>query len=259
MNIKDIELIVVHSMGKVGSTSIEKTLKEMNLDIPIYHTHFLNHDRLESHIKRLKDRNSPILEHLKVSQHLTKELSTGPKNKKWKIVTLVRDPIARNISAFFENGDKYYSNFLEECQSGKSNVELLTQDFMRKYAHDIPLTWLDEEIKKVFGIDPFLENFPLEKGYYIMSKNNFELMIIKLENLNSCYITAFKEFLEISIPKLNNQNIASKKKYATAYEKFKKSIVIPNSYIEKMYDSKFMKHFYSLEEIDLLTQKWKKS
>jgi hypothetical protein len=77
-----------------------------------------------------------------------------------------------------------------------------------------------------------------------------------LENLNQCSNLAFKEFLNIERVNLIGSNIGSEKDYATLYSRFKNDIQFPESYINKMYQSKYVQHFYSDLEIEELRSKW---
>jgi hypothetical protein len=84
------------------------------------------------------------------------------------------------------------------------------------------------------------------------------VLLIRLENLNSCAGEAFKKFLNIDNFTLVKENIGSQKAYAPLYEKFKKVIVLPDSYLKKFYNSKFMLHFYSEKEIKNFMAIWRR-
>lgn len=82
-------------------------------------------------------------------------------------------------------------------------------------------------------------------------------MLIRLENLNGVAERALAEFLGIKDFKLVNSNIGQLKAYASVYKKFKEEIVFPKSYLDKFYNSRFMKHFYSNAEIKKMRRAWK--
>ena len=46
--------LLVYQIGKVGSTSVFKSLKVADLPFSLYHIHFLSHDRFTNHIRELK-------------------------------------------------------------------------------------------------------------------------------------------------------------------------------------------------------------
>jgi hypothetical protein len=49
---------------------------------------------------------------------------------------------------------------------------------------------------------------------------------------------------------LENYNISSQKWYSHLFKKFQEKLVIPQDYAEKMLNSKFTQHFYTLEQIE---------
>lgn len=250
------EIILVHQMGKVGSSSIVKSLGAMQLDIPIYHTHFLNSERLENQLNHVRTNGRKPEKHLIVSKCLQEVISKGKNDRSWKIVTLVREPISRNISAFFENINIFLPDFVQRYHSGSLKIDEVIDVFLASYPHELPLNWLDWEIKSVFGIDVFSVDFPKLEGYILLHNDNVDLLLLRLENLANCLQIAFRKFLQAEDFIIKNANIANDKDYINAYKDFKDSIVLPQDYIDKMYTSKYMQHFYSEEEIDNFRAKW---
>jgi hypothetical protein len=181
------------------------------------------------------------------------------KGKKWKIITLVRDPIARNISSFFQLiDDEYEFDYRKKARSMSTDelVEELIQFFLERHDHDVPLTWYDVELKPIFAIDVFATEFPKSRGYQIYHGENADVLLIRLEDLDRCAAVALKEFLGIESFKLMNTNISTDKYYADAYREFIRKVHLPPDYIDRMYTSKFVRHFYSDEEIDLFRARW---
>ncbi len=268
-NLASTEAIIVYQMGKVGSTTILKTLKASELDNPIYHIHDLKQETLkkdEKHYKNLfrghyRHRIRPF--HLWESQYLRSRLEKG-NTKKWKIITVVRDPVARNISAFFQTlqseVDLDYHQFLSmnNSQTQKVIEELIDIFLNRIRWHDYPLKWLDAELQDVLGIDVFASAFPTAKGYKIYRTKHINLLLLRLESLRDSARDAFKEFLDIDQFSLIKANIGSEKPYSDIYKKFKDRFFLPDIYIEKMYTSKYMKHFYTEEEISQFKEIWNK-
>jgi len=94
-------------------------------------------------------------------------------------------------------------------------------------------------------------------GYRIYRRNNVDLLLIRLENLNQCAAAAFKEFLDIDGFTLIDANVASEKVYAPLYKEMKGRIRLPESYLDAMYQSKYTRHFYSEEEIRRFRERWR--
>lgn len=259
-------------MGKVGSKTVRRSLAALELNMPIYHAHFLTKTRIkETEKRRKKFFRTERYSYLKrpwLYQFLRKHIETGLNGHKWKIVTLTREPIARNISTFFENlqVEPIGPNGQYEIQSDYYSIDPIVVDladmqtlihlFFESVKHNSPLVFFDRELKGVFGIDVFADEFPKSRGYKIYEKEKADLLVMRVENLNACAREAFKAFLGIDNCILVNTNIGSEKVYAPIYKKFKETIRLPDSYLDTFYNSKYMRHFYSPEEIEMFRKKW---
>lgn len=267
-HIRKKDVLLVYQMGKVGSTTVFKTVKSAGPDIPVYHIHDLKKDTLdrdEAYYKKIfysKNGGSRFLPlHLWAGQFIRKKVYDRKFNK-IKIITIVRDPVARNISAFFQTLQHEYNVDLNQL-SGKGSRNLIKElidIFLHQVTwHDYPLNWLDYELKDVFDIDVYSSVFPKESGYGIYSEKNTAVLLLKLETLKNTIYNAFHSFLDIGDFKISNANIASHKSYYKAYRSFIDQIVLPTFYIEKMYSSKYVQHFYTAEEIAAFINKWSKT
>ena len=111
----------------------------------------------------------------------------------------------------------------------------------------------------VLGIDVYRREFPKDSGYQIIKGKNCEILILKLEMLKNCYRQAFHEFLNIDDFKLITANTAAQKAYYPVYKNFLKEVNMPRQYVDKIYGTKYMRHFYSHKEIESLSKHWHKN
>lgn len=262
------EMILVHQMGKVGSSSIVKSLEQAAIAQPIIKTHFLNprtHQEKWRHInlyqKYPHNRKGFVPRHLIVGRSLSRQLpELLAQNKRIKVITAVRDPIARGISSFFQNVNQYIPDFMQKFESQKIEMEKIAEAFWqqageRRYRHH---QWFDQEFKSVFDIDIFSIDFPKSQGYLIKKSivRNIDLLVIKLESFNYSLVQSLKEFLDTDTIMLVNSNMSQMKKYDIAYQQFKSYIKFSPEYIDNMYDSQFAHHFYSDAEISSFKSRW---
>lgn len=244
--------------------------------MPIYHSHLLTKKRIyETEQKRKKffrTTRQSYLQRSWLNLFLRKQIDKGLNdNKQWKIITLTREPIARNISTFFENLEvkQLDASHQYEIKSDYydiktiiieiDNIHRLIDLFFDKLNHDSPLEFFNRELRGVFGIDVYATEFEKQNGYQIYTNGSVDVLLIRLENLNECARVAFKKFLKIDNFSLVKENIGSQKAYAPLYEKFKSVIVLPDSYLKKFYNSKFMRHFYSEKEINNFMAIWRRT
>ena len=263
--------LLIYQMGKVGSKTIRSSLKASNLDMPIFLVHFLSQDRVrEMEIERLKylgTSKETLLRHIWRYMYLNDRIAGGMDGERWKIITLTREPISRNLSTFFENleiesldNEKRYrvqSDYYDfDLSLDLDNLDELTAMFFNRLHHERPLKFFDDEIKRVFGMDVYSSDFPMDSGYKIYAADSVDVLLIRLEDLNSCVHEAIRDFLWITDLDIVNSNVGKDKPNAALYDVFKRSMVFPRSYVDKMYDSKYARHFYSSEEIAAFRSRW---
>jgi hypothetical protein len=256
--------IFVYQMGKVGSKTVVKTLNALRMNHPIYHVHRLTDEGIEITKRRdlAKHRAYPG-KHYWMSKLLRDQLDKISNEDGSLIITLTREPVARNLSAFFHS-IKYWCPNIETKLEGTNKLDLfewVANTFLEKYYHDDPLIWFDNELQPVFGLDVYSEQFPHSEGYQIIHENNIKLLIIRLEDLDRCYRKAFSSFLNLDNEDINLivSNTASQRSHDQLYEEFLDWLILPDCYLEKLYSSKYVKHFYSDEEIDVFRARWRKT
>jgi hypothetical protein len=261
--------IVIYQMGKVGSTTIWKSLESLNLGIPIYHIHTLNSDAIAIDIARDKANFSklrfmyPETIH---SEYLRNQLNRKNISNPWNIITLVRDPVAQILSVFFQDleeelllGLDYRTKIQEEGEQ-KVLQEVIAR-FYKEYVENPnrkhPFEWFDFEFKETLNIDLFDAPTFSGKDYYIYNTELANVLLLKLESLNDSCQSAFQEFLRIQNFNLVRSNVALQKRYKDLYKNFLREVNLSTDYLDKMYQTKLVKHFYSEFEIEQFYQSWK--
>lgn len=211
--------VIVLQMGKVASTSIYESLKGYYIG-GVFHAHRFERDNLDPNIRMLYryvfDEERPL-----------------------KIVSLVREPIGRNVSAFFENYDRIVG---EKAHKTSLSLEQMKQAFYTAWTNEEPLNWFDEVIKADFGIDVYSLPFP-DSGVRVYSAGRFELLVMKHDLPNSVKEKEIKAFLGIEIFKISEANVGDQKLYFKEYGKFKDE-PLSVEYVDRMLSSKYAKHFY---------------
>ncbi len=261
--------VINYQMGKVGSSTVQASLDALKIDHPVYHVHFLNPSRVkEIELQRKCYFRTDRYNYLRrpwLSEFLYEEIRK--RNRQWKIITLVREPIARNISTFFEHlevertwdPEKYFVKseyYGFDVEIRLDNLAPLVELFFERLVHDRPLRYFDDEVKAVLDIDIFACEFPQQKGYQILNVEEVDLLIIRLDDLDQCAEQAFMEFLATDGFRLLRTNMGEEKSYAPLYKAFKRSILVPKDYIRQMYTSRYARHFYSPEQLDRFESKW---
>lgn len=139
------------------------------------------------------------------------------------VVTLVRDPIARNISWFFEKFG------LEVLQNNLRNEQIYLL-FMENINHKYPLTWFDKVFRLATQLDVYVHPPYVPRGIYEIWRTD-ELPDHRADTMLT-------------------------RPYGAMYQNFLDWVKLPKSYTSLMYNSKFAKHFFLEDELLDWRKRW---
>jgi hypothetical protein len=243
----DEKTIFIYQMGKVGSTSLELALPNA---VHVHAFYSKNH----TCPVRLKGLAKFGFKHFiyRVEQELLALLLRRAFKSRThtKIITLVRDPQARNISMFFHDLDAYlfaaHTNCLNtreaplptRCQNADVLVDIFNQEFDHQYA----LNWFDEEFIPMTGIDVYCQAFNKEDGFTFLENDKTSVLCIRTDKLSTC-TEQIKQFTGENI-ELQYENKAEGKWYESIYRHFKSAYEYEPDLLAKQKTSKFYKHFF---------------
>ena len=233
------KIILVYTSGKVGSSSIYKSLKKHFGDRVLFTHHLLksNTDELKAQFE-LKNKKAYFQKMgLFIYNHYIL------KNKPIKIVSIVRDPIERNISAFFQHPELYDLNLNESIEHNKEKFE-------NNFDHLSSLTWWTSEFEPALNLTLQEINFNIEEKYTIYKSEKLELLILRFDLNNSKKSQIIKSFFKLSEFELNKINVTAQKKVGAFYKQFKTSYKPKKSTLNKVFNHPVNYIFYSKNEIE---------
>lgn len=248
--------VLVYTMGKVGSSSIVNTLRNIGLDEVQPHSFTISRRGSyfvlpkRNRLQRIKDILKSKLLKLKGKLYF---LSKRLRGEKVKIVTITRDPLARTISAYFEQYQYVINNDIDQL-----TTQELIDNFFEFANHATPHIWFDNEIKTMLSIDVYNFNFDKRKGWHKFDTKYYDLLILKMESLSSSPVP-LAELLDVNEFVLEPTNRSQFKVYSKAYDKFRSKISFSEEYLDFHYKSKYAEHFYTSEELLSFRGKWRKA
>lgn len=255
-----ISPILVYQMGKVGSSTVVRSLEAAGLPNPIHHVHCLSDAGIKADGQYYLNLGQRIPRNVRLAEILRRKMENQGAIANYKIITLVREQISRQISDFFENVGVYWPHLLDERGRVKVDeaIKFLHDIFMNyDESADYASTWFDREIKAMFGIDVFSYAFSHDRGFTIIREKNAHVLVMRLEDLDSCFANAMSEFLGVDLGiALLKGNVGKEKMYAKEYATVLKSIVLPESVCARIYSSKYARHFYTETMRNELVRKW---
>ena len=120
---------------------------------------------------------------------------------------------------------------------------------------------------RAFAENPRFDNgwytfgpFNPAQGYQILHHGNVHVLIFQLERFDEVFRSGLEAFFERPAPEHPaHTHISSEDERAgEAYREMLSRIRLPETYIERMYDSAYMRHFYTPGQIEGFRRKWRR-
>ncbi|MFT6947649.1 MAG: hypothetical protein ACJARP_002076 [Vicingaceae bacterium] len=243
--------ILVYTMAKVGSLSIYSSIKKQT-SIPCFHLHSLN-------LEEIKNSNQICFNSgmYPDSRNLAPFVVTqiiAPK-KACKIISLFRDPVERNISAFFDAFELYVGVAIDKYTG---SIDELIACYRKKLPHNYSILWFEKQFKRDLAINVFDFDFNKEAGFQLYKKDNYEILIINSRVDDALKRDLIAEFISEKSFVLNNVNVTSKSNGNELYQRFKNAIRFNQSELDAMLNAPYSQHFFTKKEIEDCYQLWLK-
>lgn len=251
--------IIVYQMGKVGSTTMVRSLEALRLNVPVYHLHFLNEtDQVEAWAKQTLRDPKYVLEMVGLSRRLRKTL-TGADAPRFNLICMVRAPVPRNISMLFQNIDSYIPDCDARYRAHTLPFDEITNFFLTTFQEETPNFWFEREVRDVFGLDVYATQFNKTRGYQIYENARARLLVLRLEDLNRVAPIALREFLNIPDFRLVAANIGESNPHGGLYKEYLASLRLPDEYIEQTHAKHYARQFYTPEELEASVERWRQN
>jgi len=240
--------VVVYTMGKVGTLTICNSLRKAGFKH--VHPHSLRYTMPGIHFLNI---NFTLYDKIKYSLW---SLLKRAKVFIWKIfkrkiviITGVRDPFSRNISAFFEQA--HYLGGIDK----NLNFPNLMRLYNKACNFEAPIQWFDLEILKVTGINVYEYHFDKNLGYAIIENKKYKIFIYRLDKLNSLR-DVIASFLNDDNFEIDSTNFSEKTVYSELMQLLKDNYRYKKEISNRYIASNYMKHFFTDAEIKSLEERW---
>lgn len=185
-----------------------------------------------------------------------KPLFTG---EKIKIITAIRDPIARDISdVYFRLTIPGTRIFSKQELNAPNDAQVRFDAMMEAYQADHSLPSINAwftDFKEQF-VDLLAHPFDKEGGYTIIEEEQYEIFFFQLEKLNDI-IPALSQWVGVPFDKLERENVAADKWIASSYKQAQKELTFTKEYFDLCYNDPYIRHCYSEADLQAFQDKWK--
>jgi hypothetical protein len=244
----DEDTIFIYQMGKVGSTTLEHSLP----DAIHVHAFYSNNHICPVRQKGLAKFGLGYFIARVEQEFYSYLLRRAFKGRiKTKIITLVRQPQARNLSMFFHDLDAYLFAAHTNCLNTRRSPlltryqkkDMLLDVFDCEFDHNYALNWFDNEFLPMTGVDVYSHAFDAGKGYGLIAEKGIEVLCLRTDKLSE-NVDVLSAFIGKEV-ELFSANKADDKWYGEVYQEFVKAYSPSPARTLKMKESKLVKHFFS--------------
>lgn len=233
---------VVYTMGKVASSAVSAAIRAEGLlahDIHTLDRAWLMRTARESlQAGRLPPR------HVCEAMAYRNTLFSEP--ERCLVITLVRDPLERNLSAFFETLHRQPPALREEADPAA-----LFRLFLDSYPMDLPLTWFDREPKAQLGLDVYELPFDPARRH----AEGRGLIVLRTDCPDAEKSRVLSRALGHPV-RVGRGNDSAAKGYRARYEAVRAQARFPAALVERVYGSRFARHFWSEAERCAFARRW---
>jgi len=222
------ELVCVYNIGKVGSQSILHQIQASGQSNVIFF-HFLF----------LLRRQRPV-------QYILFRLYRAL-GRPIKIICPVREPVARNISAFAHDFSSYFfknRRFAVRRPMQEFSTDELVDLFEQWDRHDLNDRWFQDEFEPQTGIDVFQFPFDRDKGYRVIEMGSVEVLLLRSELGDGVKSRVLAELLGRELPPSERRNTFKDRSYKGGYEAFRDAMLKDQAYRDRIYRQRYARHFY---------------
>ncbi|MEZ5891633.1 MAG: putative capsular polysaccharide synthesis family protein [Parvularculaceae bacterium] len=229
---------IVYTMGKVGSDAVARALEKAGA--PTHHIHTLDEKYILSEVAKAASAGALPAGHLCASMLL---LQRRPANAVY--VSSVRDPVARNLSAFFQNLGVFG---LDES----SSLDAVGGAFVARYNHKLPLNWFEREFAAHTGANVFGKSFDRAKRFAKGAN-----WIVFRDDCDDAEKSRQLSALIGGKITVKRGNETGAKAAGALYARAKEDLKLPEALLDEIYGSAFARHFWTDDERSAMRARWR--
>lgn len=196
----------------------------------------------------------PVLaeERLGISELL--EFRNATSDAKVDVITILRDPVERGISHFFED---------IEFITKRSRDEILKMppDELQKYLgfHHLIVRHVHWQIQEYFGLNLFNVDFDKNTGVGMIENDHFRLFVGRIDRLEGLErrLVEAGGYAGLSIAQVNT---GEEKWYGELYAAFKRDIMLPENLLQLIFwaEEPYLVFAYTESEINEMKERWER-
>ena len=235
--------ILVHTPGKVGSRAMVAAVRPaLGAGDVVFHTHRINPATLDA--ARLERVGIAPRRTWYTAEFLGRAVMQ-PGATDVVVLAAVRDPLSRNLSAFFQNVERYRPAGRPLTSPDPAQADELAELFVRRFPHEEVLGWVGSELEDLFGVDVYGAPFDHATGYQVARGDRAAVGVLRHDRLDDALPGLATELLGVRVGPPPRVNDSAGKAYGPLYRAVRERVDLGAALVERLYDSPFARHFFT--------------
>lgn len=240
-------IVACLSMDKTGSVAIAAALRDAG------HRQVLNCRSADGRTRasRERSRGADAVASARDEAGLAARLAASQDDA--AVVTCVRDPIARILSAYFQQASIQWARHGIELALSR---EAIVEWYERSTPADHQERWFDDNLRSVLGFDFRLHPFDRELGSIRFEAPRIRLLCLRCEDPPSRKAAELGWLMRQDAIALSHLNVTADKYHGRTYGAVVSSFTAPEAWTESLYEGEVTRHFYTATEREAFRARW---
>lgn len=243
---------VVFAQGKTGTSTIAAGLKRAGFN-PVFQIHTLHKDVLDRVEAEYVNRpNDSFPRHVWEALWLREHPPSA--EHPWRLVTSVRDPVARIVSRLFQQKSRFGG--FRDAPTADSLIADLNTAFRRDWSllRAGRWDWFEFDLGGVLGQSVYDSPFDPAAGCGTITTDHAHALLLRGESLDRAPVALHAHFGRGV--ELISENVGTDKDYGALYRAVLERFRPPAEYVTQVYETKLARHFYSPDELEAFRRHW---
>ncbi len=245
--------IVVYSAPKTASTAVAAAL-DRTAGLDTVKVHFLQPQHFWAGPLQSKVAKNGLLRHRAIEQRPARRLLLNS-DRPLRIVSVVRDPIAFNLSNYTYFGRAYWMRTFWRSAPWIDTQQIL-RHFLETFPHESSSLWWQHEFARSTGINPVTEGFDTTRGAQRYQRGRFDCLVLRADLEDRLKHAALCEWTGREVSSIERENPNDGQAAPGVYARLKQAIRNEHSYLDRMLDLPAVHAFYSKAQRDALRAAW---
>ena len=252
------KLVVVLSAPKTASTSVLRALQAASGEFTVSRAHHAQPEALWP-----GPGTSTISAHGGVRHRAHGDIIMLPFLKAFsgevRFVSMVRDPIAFNVSNFTYFGRVYWLRHHWRTVRWMP-AEQLAELFFKTFPHKASSVWWQREFAQTVGYDALAQPFDTELGWAIAGSGRTRSLIMRVDVPDEQKTSLLREFLECpTVPNVRRENLNDSRAPSELGVRIKAAIATRPDYVDSLLDLPSVRHFWNDAQRAKIRATWLKT